>query len=258
MTVLLTSDIGFHDLRAFLEADGRKVTVCRVKDAPRAIEQEPIEAVILDWGDKGKEGLNILRKLKVSHPGIPVLILSSATSEETVIEAFRFGAKDYFKKPVNIPELQEVLQSIIKLRKLSRERRFPYLTRQGIVSSLLVSATTSMSPCILRAMTYMADNFSKEITLSDLAEESGMSKYHLCRSFKKALAMSPMQFLIAMRVERAKKLIEETSLNITMIALEVGFNDISAFIAHFRKITGITPTAFRTSLRTPSVASPRQ
>jgi len=258
MTVLLTSDIGFHDLRAFLEEDGRKVTICRVKDAPRVIAQELTEAVILDWGEREKEGLRILRELKVSHPGIPVLVLAGATSEETVIDAFRFGAKDYFKKPINIPEVLEVLRSIIKLRKLSGERRFPYLTRQGVVSSLLVSATTTMSPCILRAMTYMADNFSEDITLDELAEEAGMSKYHLCRSFKKAVAMSPMQFLVAMRVERAKRLIEETSLNISMIALEVGFNEISTFIAHFKKITGTTPTSFRTSLRGPSAAPPKQ
>lgn len=256
MAILLTSDIGFHELRPFLEKAGYKLAVCCVKDAPGAIGQGPVDAVVLDWGNRTREGLIVLRNLKVSHPEIPIIVLSDARSDEAVIAAFRFGAKDYFIKPVNIPEVLEVLRNIIKLRRTSRERRFPYLTRDGIVSSLLVTATTTMPPCILRAITHMADNFSKQITLGELAEEAGLSKYHLCRSFKKYMAMSPMQFLAATRVERAKKLMVDTSLTITMIAMEVGFNDVSTFISHFRKICGITPTAFKKSLRQSSASPP--
>jgi AraC-like DNA-binding protein/CheY-like chemotaxis protein len=254
MSILLTSDIGFHELRSFLEKEGHKVAVCCVKDAARAIQQGPASAVILDWGDNPREGLIALRDLKVGHPEIPVIVLSGARSEETAVTAFRFGAKDYFSKPVNIPEVMEVIRNLIKLRSTSRERRFPYLTREGMVSSLLVSATTTMPPCILRAITHMADNLPKQMTLGELADEAGMSKFHLCRSFRKNMAMSPMQFFVAMRIERAKKLMEDTSLTITQTALEVGFNDASTFIAHFRKICGTTPTAFRKSLRQTSAA----
>lgn len=249
MAILLTSDISFHELRAFLEEDGQKVTVCHMKDAPLCIEKEQIEAVVLDWGDDAQEGLSMLRKLKVNRPEIPVIVIAGASSEEIAIDAFRFGAKDYFKKPVNLPEVREVLRNIIKLRRTVRERRFPYLTREGLVSSLIVSATTTMSPCVLRAVTYMAENFSTETDLGEVARQAGMSKYHLCRIFKKAMGMSPMQFLNATRIERAKKLLAETSLTTTLIAIEVGFNDAGSFISHFKKITGTTPSAFRKSFR---------
>jgi AraC-like DNA-binding protein len=94
----------------------------------------------------------------------------------------------------------------------------------------------------------MAYNLTKQMSLKELAEEASMSKYHLCRGFKKTVGMSPMQFLTAMRVERAKKLLEESSLNVTLIALEVGFNDLSNFIEHFKKIVGSTPTAYKKSI----------
>lgn len=248
MGLLLTSDIGFHELCNFLEIEGHRVKVCRLKDAPVVIEQYPVDVVLLDWGQKMAEGLQTLRELKVNHPEIPVIVLADSSSEETAIDAFRLGAKDYFRKPVNVLELQEVLKNLLKLRSTSRERRFPYLTRNGVVSSLLVTATTSMSPGILRVISHMAENLSNNISLKGLAREAGMSRYHLCRGFKKVMGMSLMQFLAAMRVERAKKLLRESSLSISMVALEVGFNDLSNFIKHFKKITGSTPTAYKKSL----------
>lgn len=248
MGLLLTSDIDFHELQSFLEEKGQEVRVCPLKDAPVVIDTLPVDVVILDWAQKITEGLKVLRELKVNRPEIPVIVLADDSSEQSVVDAFRLGAKDYFKKPVNVMEVQEVLRNLIKLRKTSRERRFPYLTREGVVSSLLVSATTSMSSNVLRVISYMSDHLSKQITLQELADQAGMSKYHLCRGFKKAMGMSPMQFLTAMRVERAKKLLEESSLNVTLIALEVGFNDLSNFIEHFKKIVGFTPTAYKKSL----------
>jgi YesN/AraC family two-component response regulator len=250
MAILLTSDISFHELRPFLEEDGQKVRICNVKDAPLDIEKEPIETVILDWGSDAQEGLLILRKLKVTHPEIPVIVIAGASSEETAIDAFRLGAKDYFKKPVNLPEVREVLKNLVRLKRSGRERRFPYLTREGMISSLIVSATTTMPSSILRAVTFMADNFSKAMSLEEVAKAAGMSKYHLCRNFKKAMGMSPMQFLAATRIERAKKLMTETSLSATRIAIEVGFNDTGSFSARFKKMIGATPSAFRQSLRT--------
>jgi AraC family transcriptional regulator len=72
-----------------------------------------------------------------------------------------------------------------------------------------------------------------------------MSKHHFCRVFKRHLGISPLQFFIRMRVERAKELLKNRALSVSMVALEVGFNDISNFIKHFKKVTGITPSAFR-------------
>lgn len=129
------------------------------------------------------------------------------------------------------------------------------MTREGAVSSLMVTATTTMSPKFLRVMSYMADNLSKDISLQDLSKEAGMSKFPLCRGFKKEVGMTPMQFLATMRIERAKKLLRESSLSVSLVALEVGFNDLSNFIKHFKRLTGDTPTAFKKSLKKQSISN---
>jgi transcriptional regulator GlxA family with amidase domain len=98
----------------------------------------------------------------------------------------------------------------------------------------------------------MADHMSSHISLKHLAREADMSKYSLCRNFKKETEMTPMQFLANMRVERAKKLLQESALSISMVSLEVGFNDLSNFIKNFKSIVGITPSEYKKSQKKPA------
>ncbi len=72
-----------------------------------------------------------------------------------------------------------------------------------------------------------------------------MSQFHFCHLFKKALAVTPYQYLLTQRIERAKQLLKQTEQPIMDIALQCGFNSHSHLSKQFRQITGITPTAYR-------------
>jgi transcriptional regulator GlxA family with amidase domain len=61
--------------------------------------------------------------------------------------------------------------------------------------------------------------------------------------------MSPMHFLTTMRVEKAKKLLKDSALSVSVIALELGFKDIGNFIKNFKSVTGNTPTKYRKSIK---------
>lgn len=92
---------------------------------------------------------------------------------------------------------------------------------------------------------YIEHNFSLNLTLNYLAEFSSMSKYHLCREFKKHTGMTPIQFVIYTRIENAKFLLKHTDLSIGKIAVETGFNDLNNFTNQFKKLVGCTPRQFR-------------
>lgn len=249
MKLLLVSDTGFRELTDFLKIEGHTYKICTMKDCQSFIDKFIPDVTLLDWGEHSGDGLKKLRELKIQHPEIPVVAFTDNESEEVAVNAFRLGAKDYFRKPVNVLELQEVLKNLVKLRSIAMEKRFPHMTREGAMSQLFVSATTSMSPGILRSVSYMADNLSKRIDLDRLSRESGMGRYTLSRGFKKETGMSPMQFLVSMRIERAKKLLRESPLNVSVISREVGFKDLSNFIKYFKQLSGVTPTAYRKSVR---------
>lgn len=249
MNLLLICDTTFHELKNVLEGEGYSVSLCLLKDAFDVAKNRSVDLALIDWGDKSADGLKTLRDIKVKRPEIPVVVITDAGSEDVAVASFRLGAKDYFKKPINVLELKEALKNLVRLRGIALEKRFPHMSREESVSALLVTATTSMSPNILRVLSYMADNLSKQITLEKLAKEAGISKFSLCRNFQKEVQMSPMHFLTTMRVEKAKKLLKDSALSVSVIALELGFKDIGNFIKNFKSVTGSTPTKYRKSIK---------
>jgi AraC family transcriptional regulator len=96
-----------------------------------------------------------------------------------------------------------------------------------------------------QAIDYINDNLEQDIKLANIADVVGMSQYYFCQLFKQSMGIAPYQYVIQQRVERAKQLLQQTEVTISDIALECGFANQSHFTKHFRKLTGITPKAYR-------------
>jgi AraC family transcriptional regulator len=98
------------------------------------------------------------------------------------------------------------------------------------------------------ALTYIQANRpeveDENLSLSALANELGMSQYYFCHLFKQSTGMSPHQYLISQRVERAKPLLRQSERNITFIAMECGFANSSHCAKCFRTCTGMNPNQF--------------
>ena len=98
---------------------------------------------------------------------------------------------------------------------------------------------------LVQVLDYIDAHLSREITLADLAKLVGMSQFHFGRLFKQSLGLSPYQYLLQQRVERAKQLLKQTDNPVAAIALDCGFNSHSHLGRKFRQLTGITPRAYR-------------
>jgi len=72
-----------------------------------------------------------------------------------------------------------------------------------------------------------------------------MSYFHFSRAFKQSMGMTPTNYIAERRIERAKKLMQETNLPISEIALRSGFSSQSHFTTSFRRLAGVTPRCFR-------------
>lgn len=73
-----------------------------------------------------------------------------------------------------------------------------------------------------------------------------MSPYHFLREFKHVVGMSPHQFVLAQRLRRAARRLRQSEDRVADIATESGFSDLSEFNRRFRRLLGLTPSAFRT------------
>jgi len=110
-----------------------------------------------------------------------------------------------------------------------------------------------MAPHRLRKAVGLIDNHLAEevegrVALRTVARDVGMSYFHFSRAFKQSMGMSPTNYIAERRIDRAKKLIQETDLPISEVALRSGFSSQSHFTTAFRKIAGVTPRAFRASI----------
>ena len=94
------------------------------------------------------------------------------------------------------------------------------------------------------AMAYIERNYSKNITLSDLAKECSMSPNYFCRFFKSITNETPIGFIIRYRIEMACEFLL-SGMSITDTAYSCGFNDISYFINVFKQRTNLSPKKYQ-------------
>lgn len=94
---------------------------------------------------------------------------------------------------------------------------------------------------------YLEKNYASHIDLDHLAETFFMSKYHLCRQFKRYIGVPPNAFLNQTRIGMAKYLLATANLSIGEIAAATGFHSTDHFLCLFRRQEGMTPSAFRRS-----------
>ena len=92
-----------------------------------------------------------------------------------------------------------------------------------------------------RVLKYIRDNYAEEITLDDMAMQAGFSTKYFCSFFKRETGVTPVEYLISYRIERAAKKLLSTDHSVTRIAFDCGFNDLSYFTKTFKRLKGVTP-----------------
>lgn len=133
-------------------------------------------------------------------------------------------------------------------------------TAAQLLAVHLVRHYTSGSPCaattapsapgltdrqIKQVLGFIRTHLSEELSLEVLAQHIGFSPYHFARLLRRALGASPHQVVLRERIQRAQRLLAETSLPVARIAGESGFANQSHFTRVFKRSLGVTPRAYR-------------
>ncbi len=126
------------------------------------------------------------------------------------------------------------LQALAQIARISEPAASPRPPRGGLSGASLA-----------RVKDFIRANIGNRISVDDLAETAGVSKRHFLRAFQASTGITPLNFVQSVRLEKAKQLLLGSPLTATEIALECGFSHLQHFSDHFKKATGLTPTAFR-------------
>jgi len=100
-------------------------------------------------------------------------------------------------------------------------------------------------PAIERAREIIGTNLTDHWSLALLASKAGINEYKLKIGFRELYKTTPYQYLVRLRLEKAKALLEDTDLSIQLVADRVGFNTYRGFSKAFKKIYGVLPTKYR-------------
>jgi AraC-like DNA-binding protein/CheY-like chemotaxis protein len=247
--LLVIAEPEVHDLFRGLCLCG-KVQMTVAESAHALLQEKEWDLVLLHAGNDPSSGLELLRQIKFSYPAVPVVFLTETSSENLAIAAFRCGAKDYHKWPVDMVRLMAIIENLLELRRRGSERR-NCVPLEGNLSGPV--GELGKARCIplglLRVLGYIEQHLHECLTLESLSREAGLSRHSLCRAFQKALGTTPMRFVCFRRVLMAKRLLRRDDLNVSEVARKSGFGNLNNLNKWFKIYEGMTPVRYRSRVR---------
>ena len=121
--------------------------------------------------------------------------------------------------------------------------------RTGGQAQYRTSTTADLGGSLTPLLAWALDHLDEELTLSVLASKAHLSTRTLSRRFEAETGRGALQWVAERRVERARQLLEDTSLSVTEIAFATGFGSLASFRRQFARLNGATPRAYRETFR---------
>jgi YesN/AraC family two-component response regulator len=224
--------------------------------AVRWMEVHPIDILITDIKMPVMDGLQLTRWTREHLPWARVLLLSCYSDFEYVREGLRLGASDYLLKPtMETGQLKAALDKMkrevekeretLRLReRFLREQRGP-AGRHDSAAAGTAEENGFHRRIVQQAIEYIRCHYTGMISLQDAADHVGVSKNYFSELFKKVTGQNFIDYLIEIRLNRAKELLATTSLKVYEVAEHSGFNDVKHFSKLFKKQTRMSPAEFR-------------
>jgi AraC-like DNA-binding protein len=117
-----------------------------------------------------------------------------------------------------------------------------------------IRTSTSERRRAVEVALWLEANAAEPVGLEDAARQAGLSPFHFLRIFRKALGVTPHQYLLRLRLRRAAQLLAEEKMPVTEVALDAGLTDLSNFVRTFGRVAGVSPKRFRQAARSSSRA----
>eukprot|EP01133_Synstelium_polycarpum_P011680 gene11680-13639_t len=245
-TLLLVEDN--DDLRFYIK-DNLK-SYYNIIEAPngkigwqKALAEHP-DLVVSDINMPEMSGVELCQKIKEDKRTsfIPVILLTVINSQQQQIMGLKAGANDYITKPFNF----EILLSKIR-NLLSQQDNFKktYQKQVKVKSSELNEVASADEIFIQKALAFVEKNISEpELSVQMMSKELLMSRAALYKKLFNLTGQSPLEFIRAVRMQRAVQLLEKGQINISEVAYAVGFNNPKYFTKSFKEVYHVTPSAY--------------
>ena len=135
MCVSLSKLLGAHGFQSLYETDAQR--------ALESLRKRTVDLVITDLKMPGMDGIRFIDAVKSMKLPVPLIMISGYASVENVVEAMRFGALNFYPKPINFPKLLEEIKSVLQVRKFPVQQGGAIISENPRMQELLVVANTA-------------------------------------------------------------------------------------------------------------------
>ncbi len=211
---------GFPQVDAVTTADNGKQAVSV------ALQERP-NLILMDINLPLLDGISAAMEIREQWPECRIIMVSAYSDYEHLRGSMRSQALDYLVKPYSVETFEEAVK-----RGLGMEEKQEETSLYG------------KAGCIRKIKKYLEQNYVRNITLQDVAEEVNLDKSYLGRLFREECGITVMGYLREIRIEKAKELLR-LGMNPGEVAEKTGFGDPAYFAKSFRQATGISPSKYR-------------
>lgn len=207
------------------------------------IEEHKPHMIFLDICMPEMTGLQLIAAMKSEFPDTEISILTGFRDFDYAQQAIRLGVTRFLLKPSNMEELEEAIDTMCG--NLKSKNILPDLEPEEEQEETQENESTASSFIVKNALHYIQENYTQKLTLSDVAEKTYVSQWHLSKLLNRHTGQSFSEILNNVRIEQAKKLLENPALRIGDVADSVGFMDMAHFSRVFKKQVGISANEYR-------------
>jgi len=200
------------------------------------------DIIVSDVNMPDGDGYTLCRTLKESekYRHIPIVLLTARGEEQSQSESYRLGADAFMGKPFEIETLMELLRNLLRNKSEIRKR---YLDNDSAAES---DYGSNEERFILQLNKIISEHLSDPgLDQQLICHEMGVSRALLYNKMKAITGAGTKEYIIKIRIEKAKSLVENTSLAIAEISEMTGFASQSYFSTAFKNYTGMTPSQFK-------------
>lgn len=200
------------------------------------------DIIVSDVNMPDGDGYRLCSQLKANekYSHIPIVLLTARGEDQSQSYSYKVGADAIISKPFETETLMELIKSLLRKRKEIKKK---YLDKDDKGTSEYGSNEESF---IIRLNRIISDNIENpDLDQVLLCREMGMSRASLFNKMKSITGSGAKEYITKIRIEKAKSLIENTSLTIAEISDKTGFASQSYFSTAFKNSTGLTPSQYK-------------
>jgi AraC family transcriptional regulator len=205
----------------------------------------------------------------MSAPGVSSSLRWRSLSEREALEihvtvpgpTLRRVAEDLGKRTQVLPDglltddplLERMATTLLQAARVSTPSLYVESAAEFLATHLFTRVSTpnawTPEPRIHQSLQYLRDNLHRELSLGEIAESAGLSRYHFLRTFKQVTGHTPFIYLRNLRIDEARRHLKQGSRSIAEIAHLCGFSSQGALSTTFRRVTGVSPSQYRAQAR---------